>query len=431
MSDPRILYISSANFSRGPGAIAWTHVSHLREEGYDVDVLTLNYQVEHPDFLCVYGRSIISRIKRRINYFIKSHLRKKLPESPYFFYYKDELNPPVSVNSVLRRIKKPYDLVIIYFWQEMLSFKTVEAIYDRLNNPIVFFLAADYSHMSGGCHFTGGCQRYQIGCGCCPAFNSHDENDFTHRNVVYRQRFYKKVRPIIVGSNSYMMSFYKKSFLIKDAIFEKGVPGFDSSQFHPIDKGLLRTKYNISNEVNFIIGFGCQKLTDPRKGVSYLIEALNKLYCSLTDENKRNILVVSIGASFEEISTSIPFQSLGLGTIPYAELSEFYSLLDIFVCSSVDDAGPSMVLQSISCGTPVVGFEMSAVLDYVKGKGTGYCAKMKDADDLVNGMDKYFRLTVNERQAVSKKCRDIVVNEYKYSKKIQSWINIYHKYAGG
>lgn len=429
MSDPKILYISSANFSRGPGAIAWTHVSHLREEGYDVDVLTLHYQEEHPDFLCVYDKSIISRVKRRAKYFIKTHFGKRLPGSPHHFFYEDEKNPPVSVNSVLKRINKPYDLVIIYFWQEMLSFKTVEAIYDRLNNPVVFFIAADYSHMSGGCHFMAGCQRYQIGCGCCPAFNSHDENDFTHRNVVYRQRFYKKVRPIIVGSNSYMMSFYKKSFLLKDAILEKGGPGFDSRMFHPIDKDLLRKRYNISNDVTFIIGFGCQKLTDKRKGVSYLIEALNKFYCSLTDEEKKSILVVAIGTSFEEIRNSIPFQSLGLGTIPFSELSEFYSLLDIFVCSSVDDAGPSMVLQSISCGTPVVGFEMGAVLDHVKRKGTGYCARLKDTDDLAHGMDEFFRLTDKERQAVSKKCRDMVVNEYKYSNKIQSWINIYHKYA--
>ena len=48
---PKILYISSANFSEGPGAIGWLHVKSLQEAGFDVDVLTLYRQPEHLDFI--------------------------------------------------------------------------------------------------------------------------------------------------------------------------------------------------------------------------------------------------------------------------------------------------------------------------------------------------------------------------------------------
>lgn len=425
--NPNILYISSASFTEGPGVIAWSHVSHLREEGYDTDVLTLYRSDEHPDFLFIKKRRY--KLLSKIITLFKMLMGKALPGPPHCFFYKDEENPPVPIKSVLRKITKEYDLVIIYFWQRMLSFKTVECIYDKLGSPVVFFVTADYSHMSGGCHFTSDCERYQIGCGCCPAFNSQDENDFTHRNVLYRQKFYEKVKPIFLGWNSYMHSFYKKSYLLKDAILEKSVPGFDSKNFCPIEKSKLREKYNVPTNIKFVLGFGCQQLNNPRKGIDYLITALNIWFKMLDSIDANNILVVAIGENYDCIKSRVPFQSIGLGLMPFDKLSEFYSLLNIFVCPSVDDAGPSMVLQSIACGTPVVGFEMGAMIDHVKDKGTGYCAKLKDADDLAYGISLYYSMTDEKLALESKKCRDLVLNHYKYSNKIREWMSIYRKYA--
>ena len=229
--EPRILYISSASPVKGPGAIGWLHVTKLKEAGYDVDMLTLYKESSLPQVLYVRNRGFWTRLKEWIKY----KFGKNLPGAPRFFFYKKETEPPVPVERVLKRILKPYDLVMVYFWQEMLSFQTVEAIFDKLNHPIVFFLCPDYSHMSGGCHFINDCLRYQTGCGCCPAFNSNDENDFTHWNVVYRKKFYEKVKPVVFG-NSYMDSIYQKSLLLKDArkyIFQ---PLFNVVSFKPQPK---------------------------------------------------------------------------------------------------------------------------------------------------------------------------------------------------
>ena len=59
------------------------------------------------------------------------------------------------------------------------------------------FAFVDYSPMSGGCHFTNGCEKYQTRCGECPAFNSHNPKDFTYRNVLYRAKVYDKIQPVI------------------------------------------------------------------------------------------------------------------------------------------------------------------------------------------------------------------------------------------
>lgn len=75
---------------------------------------------------------------------------------------------------MINSIRKSYDVVFVVFWQGMLSFQTIEAIYDKFDSQF-YFWCVDYSPMSGGCHFIGDCQKYVTGCGACPAIYSKNE----------------------------------------------------------------------------------------------------------------------------------------------------------------------------------------------------------------------------------------------------------------
>lgn len=426
---PSILFLSSLNPLVGPGQISLNMYDQWRKNGYDCDMLTLKSVDGYPDILHVYPKqekNILLRIKRGINRRLRNLFFDYGGYYPYYFFYKKEENPPIPITDVLKQIRRKYDLVIVYFWQGMLSFRTVKAIYDKLDQPVLFFISADYSVMSGGCHFTGDCIRYQTGCGCCPATYSHNKNDFTHQNVLYRKSFYDKVKPVIF-SNTYMKTFfYDKSFLLR--CVEKVVitPVMNTEKFVPLNKRILREKYKITSNKHFIIGFGSQSLNDSRKGIKYLIEALQIFYNTLTRKEQEQVLIVTIGNSFEQIKSLIPFEAVGLGMIPFSQLSEFYSLLDVFVSASVNDAGPSMVGQSISCGTPVVGFEMGAFLDLVKGQDVGLCVELLDVKGLANSINHYYEMSEEERSEVSLKCRRYAL-KYTNEKRIKQMMDIYNK----
>lgn len=160
----------------------------------------------------------------------------------------------IPSKKVVNAIKKQYDLVYVVFWQELLSFDTIERIYDKLHCQFQF-LGVDYFQMSGGCHFTGDCQRYQLECVICPAFHSTNPNDFTGQNVKFRKRVYEKVKPI-VGGNLYMNEFYKKSFLLRDARIELVSPIINTDVLRPIDKVSLRQNYDISDEKKLSFSLG-------------------------------------------------------------------------------------------------------------------------------------------------------------------------------
>ncbi len=434
---PKVLLISSANPFIGPGVLAIDSLSAFKDYGVECDLLTKERIMERPDIQYVIDNTstfkyiihkIFSKISRLFDRFTKHPLAKQKKE--FSFFYKKEDNPPIPVNKVLKKIKKDYDLVIVYFWQELLSFKTIEAIYDKLHCTIIF-MGVDYSHMSGGCHFTGDCENYIIGCGCCKGFESNDPNDFSHFNVNYRKAVYKKVKPIVIG-NTYMHQFYDKSYLLKNyKRKEIGFPIIDSNLFFPLDSNFLRAKYDISSEVKFIIFLGSQNVDDKRKGVSYMLDALKLFYDTLNESEKKSILLIIAGKQIDKIKDRFLFNYKFVGYIPVCQLPEIYSLSNVFLSTSINDAGPMMVNQSLMCGTPVIGFEMGTMLDSVKDKGTGFCAKLKDTGDLSNNIEKMYKMVIYEPEKYSNMrnlCREFAIKTYSPKCYVEHMIMLYEKY---
>lgn len=402
INSSRILLISSASLTKGPGAIAMNMYDALCEQGCEVDVLTLHQEETFSKAKYIYKKD------SRLNGFLFRVCRKlwKHPKNGYCFFYRKENYPPVPSTIVLHHIKKSYDAVVIFFWQGLLSFKTVDKLYDKLKCKF-FFVCADFSPMSGGCHFTNGCQRFMTGCGCCPAFNSNNPNDFTHWNVIYRQKVYEKVKPVLMA-NSYMIeNFFKKSFLLHSCSFLISENIIDHKLFKPLDRNTLYDKFKISQEKKYIIAFGCQSLLDERKGMSYLLDALDLVYQQMTVEERGKTLLLFIGNNGDKIVPRLKFDYRNLGFISISELPAFYSVSSLFLCASVNDAGPSMVAQALACGTPVIAFQMGAALDLVKGQGTGYCAELRNSADLAKGILEILRMNAEAYYKLRVHCSEV------------------------
>lgn len=425
MDKPKILLISSASPLKGPGRVALDYYKAFKQEGYEIDFLTLYPVVGYPDIRYIYFKpsGIRNRLYRYL-YFISG--RKKVVPGFYFFYTREQI-PPVPVRDVIKSAGHDYDMVLILFWQEMLSFATVKGLYKKFRCQI-HFMGVDYSQMSGGCHFTGECKRYQYGCGFCPAIYSKRLKDFTFYNVRYREKVYKTIRPIVYG-NSYMRnSFYSNSYLLRDARVEQSYDIYDMNEFYPVDKHLLRKKYEIKDEKEFIIFFGCQSLSETRKGMAYLLESLKLFWNSLNNVERCRVQIIVAGKDFSLIADKVFFDAKNFGYVDMAKMPDLYSLADVYLSPSINDAGPTMVNQSLCCGTPVVAFEMGTALESIKGQNTGYCAKLQDSKDFARGIEMIFRLSEEEREKSRKKCREYAMNHFSYYSRVNNILSIYKKY---
>ena len=400
-----VLFISSADPFQGAGSLVVNYADALRKGGYDVDILT-KYKVKGENSF-LYIKEQRSKYENPI---FKIWRRLSNIKPGYCIFYRKESHPPVSVRKVIGKIKKKYDVVIIFFWQELLSYKSVEAIYDKLGeDSLIMFLCADYSPMTGACHFFNDCRRYAKGCGKCIMLNSTNPKDFTAWNAAYRRKVNEKIKPIVL-LNTYMFNFFRDSFTMKGARFEIIPTLINLNLFKPLDKVECRKLLNIIPVNGFVLFFGSFSLTNPNKGIEYLLNSLDYFYEILDEKERQRVIVVMAGNNSEDIIPKIKFKSYSLGYIPTDQLPEVYSASDVFLSPSIHDAGPSMVNQAIACGTPVIAFEIGTALDIIKDQGTGICVPTKDHKAFGEAIYSIYSLNAFQKASLTHHCREIALS---------------------
>ncbi len=97
----------------------------------------------------------------------------------------------------------------------------------------------------------------------------------------------------------------------------------------------------------------------------------------------------------------------------------FYSAVDMLVVPSRKEAFGQTASESMACGTPVVAFGATGLLDIVDHRLNGYLAKPFDTEDLASGINfilnsgNYDQLCKNAREkAVTKFDRGVVADKY-------------------
>ncbi|EPR71853.1 Glycosyl transferase, group 1 family protein [Winogradskyella psychrotolerans RS-3] len=90
----------------------------------------------------------------------------------------------------------------------------------------------------------------------------------------------------------------------------------------------------------------------------------------------------------KEIQESIPFPCKFMGFITDDYTTNLvYNASDVFVAPSLADNLPTTILESLACGTAVVGFDVGGIPDMIDHLKNGYLAKYKDEKDLSKGLN--------------------------------------------
>ena len=108
-------------------------------------------------------------------------------------------------------------------------------------------------------------------------------------------------------------------------------------------------------------------------------------------------------------------------------LSILFSSADVVVSPSIQENLSNVILESLSCGTPVVAFDIGGNSDMIKHKSNGYLAKPYDIHDIALGIEyvvyntNYDTLCKNSRDSIlTKFSNEIVPKKY-----IELYENIY------
>ncbi|MCS3697422.1 glycosyltransferase involved in cell wall biosynthesis [Salinibacter ruber] len=106
-------------------------------------------------------------------------------------------------------------------------------------------------------------------------------------------------------------------------------------------------------------------------------------------------------------------------------LSVLYSMADVFVIPSLQEAFGQTPLEAMACGTPVVGFKTGGIPDMVKPGETGWLAETGDVRSLRNALETALESDA-ERKRMGRRCREIVEEEYTLDRQAQQYEELYN-----
>lgn len=192
----------------------------------------------------------------------------------------------------------------------------------------------------------------------------------------------------------------------------------DHSIFYPRDKKLARRLFDIPSD-KIILGFGAAyDIDNPKsmKGSYYLIEALQKL----NNPEKYFLVIFGPATSVFTSKITIPFFASGYIANPNI-LATLYSLCDVVLNPSLIENFPTTCLESISCGIPVVAFDVGGTSDIVVHKETGYLATPYKSEELARGIE----WCVENESVLSKNCLEKAVRDFDEKDTVNKMLKVF------
>ena len=210
----------------------------------------------------------------------------------------------------------------------------------------------------------------------------------------------------IVAVSNWLAECAQNSALMKNWPI-KVIPNcLDTNKWRPVDKVYARELLGLPKD-DQIIAFGTYGANSEfHKGFDLLVEALGYL----KDHNKNSLLAI-FGQTTPEKSTNFGFDTRFMGHFnDEISLRLFYSAVDLLVVPSRMESFGQTATESMACGTPVVAFGATGLLDIVDHKINGYLAKPFESEDLAKGID--YILNSSNYNELSKNSREKVVTKF-------------------
>ena len=180
----------------------------------------------------------------------------------------------------------------------------------------------------------------------------------------------------------------------------------------PVDRKII-----LIGAMNFI--------NDKRKGGHLLTSAFGLLISSGFHSNTE-VFVLGTSAPEEDPGFGFPTTYFGAGRDDLS-LALLYSAVDVFVAPSLEENFAATVFESLSCGIPVVAFNIGGMPDMISHKKNGYLAKPFETQDLAEGINWVLREANSDSLAL--KAREFVEAECTLEIQAERYKNLYESIA--
>ena len=409
----KVLLVSASDIGGGAARATYRLHQALLSEGVDSYILVQNKISD--DFKVLTSETKKEKVLYKLRPFLDP-----LPLKFYKHKTKSWFSPALlPFSNIADRINAINPDVVHLHWinEGMMNIDDIA----KIKAPIVWSLH-DMWPFTGGCHYDESCGRYAENCGKCKVLGSQKENDLSRKVFNKKQKAYENVENMtVIGLSEWLTKCAKNSTLFgnKNVI---NLPNLINTDIYkPFKRDTARELLHLPKDKKLVL-FGAMGATsDPRKGFTELSEAMSKL--TLT-----NIEFVVIGSSQPQKVLEQKYVMHYMGHLhDDVTLQLLYSAVDSVVVPSLQENLSNVIMESMSCGTPVVAFDIGGNSDMIEHKKNGYLATPSDAEDLAKGIEWVLAHKTYEELGAS--AREKVLSLFDAKIVAKQYIGLYEKVA--
>ncbi|WP_345247084.1 glycosyltransferase family 4 protein [Nibrella saemangeumensis] len=289
----------------------------------------------------------------------------------------------------------------------------------RLGKPIVWTMH-DMWAFTGGCHYSRGCDHFHTHCRQCPYLRWPGERDLSYRIFEDKLRLYQNAPLTLISPSRWLRDLAGTSPLGR-AFRTLAIPNpIDTDLFYPTDRNEVRQRLGLPTDRPLIL-FGSFNTADPRKGFQSFTEALRLLKVRLND-NHPEIMIFGKGQAGDFAHLPFPVRHLGILTTE-EQTAAAYNAADVMVVPSLEDNLPNTVVESLACGTPVIGFRTGGIPEMIEHRQNGYLAAVGSAEELADGM--HWLLTSADSAQLREQARQTAEKRFSEAVVAQQFTELY------
>lgn len=293
-----------------------------------------------------------------------------------------------------------------------LNYKLLFEYLNRTNIPVVWTFHDCWAFTGHCAHFvTAKCEKWKTGCFDCPLKGEYPKSlvDCSKRNYELKKKLFSANMNLhIVPVSDWMADFVRESFL-KDKDITVIKNGVDLNVFKPA----------ATPKDELIRILGVSGVWNKDKGLYDFYELHKKL-------NPEKFEVVLVGLSKEQMK-ELPAGIKGIEhTESVQELSELYASSTIFVNPTYADSFPTVNLEALACGTPVITYRTGGSPEAVSSE-TGWVVEQGDIGSILSIIKSFESKGDSEIKAQRDACRSRAEKEFDKNECFQRYMELYEE----
>lgn len=270
--------------------------------------------------------------------------------------------------------------------------------------------------LTGKCpHFVAAkCNRWKVGCGHCPQLGEYPKGIVDATKLLYRHKrkwFSEVPEMTLVTPSKWLATMVKDSYL-ENYPLRVINNGIDLNVFLPTQSD-FRERYSIISEKHIVLGvafgWGYKKGLDVFEKLS---ESLGEAY---------QVVLVGTNGS---IDCRLPKNVISIHrTMNQKELAEIYSSADVFVNATREDTFPTVNIEALACGTPVITFRTGGSPECID-ETCGCVVECDDVDALEYEIVRVCKEKPYSQEACIKRAR-----QFEQKEKFEEYVMLYEDVA--